>query len=164
MLKGQKNCQISVPAGLHYCTACKQIRSVSSFRVNDSAGHLRSRCASCLRTQRLAWYHTGGGRAWHKQWAVNHPATLKKAARKHRLKKVFGLDEAAFVSLLEAQGGACAICRRLPLVGAKQFNIDHDHKTNRIRGILCGYCNPALGGFQDDPDILKQAIRYLETH
>jgi len=40
--------------------------------------------------------------------------------------------------------------------------VDHDHKTGKIRGMLCDHCNTALGKFKDDINIMKQAIKYLE--
>jgi hypothetical protein len=56
----------------------------------------------------------------------------------------------------------CAIC------GASadsqrygKLHLDHDHKTGKVRGMLCGKCNTAIGQFQDDPDLLLHAITYL---
>ncbi len=40
--------------------------------------------------------------------------------------------------------------------------IDHDHKTEKIRGVLCNNCNTALGLFDDNIKIMKDAIQYLE--
>ena len=40
--------------------------------------------------------------------------------------------------------------------------IDHCHETESFRGWLCHTCNRCLGGFKDDEDILKRAIKYLE--
>lgn len=44
----------------------------------------------------------------------------------------------------------------------KDLAVDHCHKTNVIRGLLCGRCNPALGYLQDSPDLARRAALYLE--
>jgi hypothetical protein len=65
--------------------------------------------------------------------------------------------------LLEAQGGVCAICKTLP-EGKGRFgtwNVDHDHETGEIRGLLCGYCNSMLGYAKDDPETLRAGMDYL---
>ena len=51
-----------------------------------------------------------------------------------------------FDTMLNAQGSKCAICKtELILTGKGQSAIDHCHKSNRVRGILCGSCNYKLG-------------------
>jgi len=44
------------------------------------------------------------------------------------------------------------------------MHVDHDHKTGKIRGLLCKRCNVGMGYFKDDPSILKKAVRYLEEN
>jgi hypothetical protein len=67
--------------------------------------------------------------------------------------------------LVALQGGLCAICRRKPKRYRKKRNhrleVDHCHSTNKVRGLLCGKCNPMLGQCNDDPDRLLAAIAYL---
>ena len=46
----------------------------------------------------------------------------------------------------------------------KKLSIDHCHNTKKIRGLLCHYCNMALGLFKDNTDIMQKAIEYLKTH
>lgn len=58
------------------------------------------------------------------------------------------------------QRGKCKICG-IDVLDIFKARVDHDHKTGKIRGILCNNCNSGLGFFQDDPILLAQAIEYL---
>lgn len=70
--------------------------------------------------------------------------------------RVYGLLPGEALALAEKQLHRCAICkRRRPLV------IDHDHKTSKVRGLLCNNCNIALGLFEDKKSSLANAIKYL---
>jgi hypothetical protein len=66
------------------------------------------------------------------------------------------------------EGATCMACRRKhpPTKGQVLTTVcvDHDHETNKVRGLLCNSCNKALGLFKDSPNILNQAINYLGTH
>jgi hypothetical protein len=61
-------------------------------------------------------------------------------ARDKYLKKKYGITEKDYNSMLKAQKGVCAICKREPKEG-KNFSVDHDHKTKVVRGLLCFFCN-----------------------
>ena len=79
-------------------------------------------------------------------------AGKKKASdRKSHLKRKYGLTLEAFDELLASQGGGCAICGK-----PDADNVDHDHATGRVRGILCWNCNIAIGQFEDDDDRLAR--------
>ena len=58
--------------------------------------------------------------------------------------------------MLAEQDGLCAICREAPAE-----HVDHDHETERVRGLLCFNCNGALGQFRDRRDLMLRAIAYL---
>jgi hypothetical protein len=77
--------------------------------------------------------------------------------RRTKLKR-YGLTIEDYEVILQTQRGRCAICR-----GPAPTNVDHDHVTGKVRGILCQRCNIGLGIFYDDPEILKRAIEYLRT-
>ena len=70
--------------------------------------------------------------------------------------------------LANEQNHKCAICNKSPVYGRHKYPrklaIDHNHKTGKIRGLLCRYCNLALGGFKDNIKLLKKAIEYLEEY
>jgi hypothetical protein len=61
--------------------------------------------------------------------------------------------------MIEVQGGLCPICEQRPAV-----HVDHDHRSGKVREILCELCNGTLGAFRDDPVIIAKAIAYLESH
>lgn len=81
----------------------------------------------------------------------------------------FGLSVSEYKALLAAQSGRCLVCRRTEKTerstGRKQaLAIDHDHVTGQVRGLLCCKCNRAIGLLCDDPQIIRAALRYVESH
>jgi hypothetical protein len=76
----------------------------------------------------------------------------------------YGLTVQEYQDLLAAQGNRCAICQRKWGRGWNGHvpHIDHCHTTGRVRGLLCGECNTAIGRFGDDPALLRRAADYLE--
>lgn len=74
----------------------------------------------------------------------------------------YGLRQGEYDQLLNQQNGVCAICGDPPLSG-RQLEVDHDHKDNHVRGLLCSPCNRGLGAFRDDVKSLIRAAEYLEA-
>lgn len=74
----------------------------------------------------------------------------------------YGITVEQYDEMLVAQGGVCAICKTLPEAdGRTPLQVDHDHSTGRIRGLLCSPCNTAIGSLRDDPQLLAAAMEYL---
>ena len=71
---------------------------------------------------------------------------------------LYGISKADIVKLLDKQNNLCPICNSYI---EDKFYVDHDHKTGKIRGLLCNSCNGGLGLFKDTPIFLLNAIRYL---
>ena len=82
---------------------------------------------------------------------------LNTTARRYHLLTKYGIDAHEVEELHRIQGGLCAICRANP---ADQ--VDHDHATRFVRGLLCGGCNAGLGQLKEDLEIIHNAITYLE--
>ena len=82
------------------------------------------------------------------------------------LQRYFGISLVEYNEMLENQDGVCAICGKeeATKVNGKRvrLSVDHDHKTGKIRGLLCGNCNRGIGNLQDSPGLLKKAIDYLK--
>lgn len=60
------------------------------------------------------------------------------------------------------QAGKCAVCETTT-PGTKGWCLDHCHRTGKVRGMLCGPCNLALGLMRDNPERLRKAAAYLES-
>jgi hypothetical protein len=81
-------------------------------------------------------------------------------AASDRLKRKYGIALHEYDYRLKLQMGRCAICGREP--GKRRLDVDHDHKTKKVRGLLCHRCNRGLPWFSDDPGVLRSAAHYLE--
>ena len=89
-------------------------------------------------------------------WAKNNPDKVKAAYRKYK----YGITPEEFQEKVIAQENKCAICRK-DFISVPR--VDHNHKTGRVRDLLCQFCNIALS-LVEDPIRLKSAIEYLRKH
>jgi len=101
------------------------------------------------------------------KWEKNNPNRRKKwqennpdYARKNHIKKTYNLFYEDWLRIWESQDGKCAICGTL-FVKPSNAYIDHNHKINEIRGLLCMKCNFGIGNFNDNPILMRKAIIYL---
>lgn len=102
--------------------------------------------------------------------------SIKKKVREYNKKnpkaklnqhlREYGITIEDYDTMLKSQDYKCAICRcRIEDLGKYKYRplfIDHNHKTGRVRGLLCNNCNFILGHAKDDISILENAIKYLK--
>ena len=91
-----------------------------------------------------AWYKTPKG---------------KRCERDNGFRKWYGLSLVQWEEMLIEQSGRCAICG----VAMKNPHVDHDHKTGKVRDMLCSRCNRMLG-VVEDTEFLSSAGKYLLQH
>lgn len=99
-------------------------------------------------------------------WVKENPNRRKDIHLKSLLNKKYKIQREFYDDLLEKQGGKCSICGATNTV-CKRYSrlvVDHNHKTGRIRGLLCMKCNTLLGNAQDSIETLKNAIKYLQEN
>lgn len=123
------------------------------------------RCAKCGGEKHLTEFYAARNRAdglqhWCKGCCKAARRPNPQAARKANIKFHYGLTMDEHDALLEKQGGVCAICREPP--EGLWLNVDHDHSSGAVRGLLCNRCNTGLGLFQDDTRTLRAAVEYLD--
>lgn len=71
----------------------------------------------------------------------------------------YGMTDQMYGLLLDAQEGACFICGRKPSA-RRSLDVDHDHKTGLVRGLLCHICNRGLGLLRTAA-LLERAVDYM---
>lgn len=88
----------------------------------------------------------------------------KLKVRIARYKRLYGITVEQFDKMMELQGGACAICGRIPKPG-RLLHVDHDHRnSHRVRGLLCAFCNlRVLGRGREDAECHESAAVYLRS-
>lgn len=92
---------------------------------------------------------------------LKHKEKYKLSMKEYSLKRKFNLSQEDYNNLLQNQNGVCAICKQ---ICTRALAVDHDHSTNKIRGLLCNNCNRGLGHLKDSITILKEATAYLEYY
>lgn len=100
-------------------------------------------------------------REYNNNYRKKHREQFLKQQRKDSLKSKFNLTLEEYDKILIEQHNCCAICKRHISEFKKSFCVDHNHITNKVRGLLCAKCNTGLGMFDDNIDILNNAIQYL---
>jgi hypothetical protein len=95
------------------------------------------------------------------------PVEKRRRIKESQWKRTYGITGEDYDRMFEAQNGRCAICwkeeARLFQGTPRHLSVDHCHKTNIVRGLLCFACNTGLGHFADDVILLRRAIQYLQS-
>ena len=98
------------------------------------------------REQRRRWYH-------------KNKKEIAKTSRKRQL-KIYGLTEEQYDTMLAKQNSVCAVCGLPPR--EERLSVDHDHKTDQVRGRVHKYpCNIILGHLDNHSEIIEQAKQFL---
>jgi hypothetical protein len=158
------------------CTICG-----TAFPVEKIKGRLPGRCKTCRlkynAERQRQWRQANPERA-RSLYAKDNARRLadpehRRQKREREARRLYGIEPEEYRAFMAAQGGKCAICgyeslpwddtqRRSRGMKTPGLHVDHCHDSGRVRGLLCGACNTALGSFKDDSEILAKAIEYLK--
>ncbi len=140
------------------CTICRQDKPLAEFpRDRRTKDGLRCQCRVCKNSSAAGYY---------KNWTPEQRLLHRRRVTRSR----YGIEYDLVVSLFEQQEGCCKICSKqgdVPIGHEQQHDrkralqIDHNHETGEIRGLLCRECNLGLGKFRDSPQRLIRAVVYL---
>ncbi len=171
---------------MKYCKRCQKTLAEELFYTDKTKKDgLSSRCKDCVRAESRASHHNpknpSGRKKRRDTWVTRNKEKIMDYQRvyrakhrekvriynrnymriksqKHRLDK-YGIDDATFISMMERQKGSCGMCARIFGEGIAP-QIDHCHKTGKVRGLLCLNCNIRLGYFESEV-FHAQATKYL---
>ena len=121
-------------------------RAVQDNYVESAAGYSHQ-CKACDKKARSAY-------------VADNPNSTKTSDRKQHLKR-YGLTIEGYNALFAAQNGSCPGCSRHQSDIGRSLCVDHDHKTGKVRGLLCHSCNSLLGMAKDKTETLASLIKYL---
>jgi len=93
---------------------------------------------------------------YHKQYRKDNPEHTKQYLIRYK----YGLSHEEWLKMWEIQDGQCVICGK-PFQNPSDACVDHNHDTKEVRGLLCRKCNFGIGYFNDDPELMAEAIEYL---
>jgi len=149
------------------CTKCGVVKDKDDFGAEKRArdGYYRQ-CRECRykainearkrRVEKHGWdavRDLDDANAYSREWRRNNPGRVRASMIRHK----YGLSLQEVENLIASQDGKCAICRE----AQEDLQIDHCHDSGKVRGMLCGPCNRALGLFKDNPNSIKRAVEYL---
>lgn len=103
-------------------------------------------CSECKRIRMRKWYRKDPS----KKIISNMKSTRLRS---------YGLSNSEYEALIKKQNNTCAICKKKPT--RINLSVDHNHKTSQVRGLLCTKCNLLLGLANDNVEILKECLTYL---
>jgi hypothetical protein len=111
--------------------------------------------------EKTSLYRKERRRNYYLKSKINKDITIIKRDEEKSIARRYKLNIDEYRNLFEKQNNLCAICN-LPNIKNKRLCVDHCHKTGRVRGLLCHWCNTALGYLHDNPELLKKALDYLQ--
>ena len=123
-----------------------------------------STCAKCKETKPVSEFHKDRRR---KSGVFSYCKVCKTGIDRDKyqrnrttvLLKAYGITEDEYNKMYSEQNGDCKICSK----NFSRLCVDHDHKSGKVRGLLCHHCNTMLGLALDDISTLTNAINYLKS-
>lgn len=144
-----------------FCVRCETVKIKEHFPISGKS--LRSWCYSCESPEGTRWCPACRNNKPEYSFGSTGGLGYKCAdcrqeyERARTLRRHYDLTPEEYDQMLSDQNGVCAIC----FEPGYPLNVDHDHSTGDIRGLLCVPCNQGIGHFRDSTAFLLNAVSYL---
>lgn len=139
------------------CVKCSEVKTLAQFSTGNGRGFLKrdSYCRPCRRVYHQEKYDSGGEKLKEKYRKYSQ----SYETRRNVILRTYG-EHGLEIDDRRSNGDACDGCGQVYRIDLMQ--IDHDHETGEVRGLLCMGCNNALGCVKDDLKVLQGLMNYLE--
>ena len=140
------------------CQTCKQEKPKTEFgKSRNFPDGLCPRCKSCARVinKRSKEKHKEKWKARQKRYRESHPDKCRDIF----LKNKFGITLKDYQDMAKSQNGRCAICGDVT-----KLVVDHCHTSGKVRELLCGGCNTALGLIREREEVTIKMRDYIIKH
>lgn len=141
------------------CKGCGQsLLATTEYFYEQEKGKdgLNAKCKQCERKRSRKYAISDKGKKVRKEYVQSEHG--KAENRKLHLKHAYNITDKQHLQMYTDQDGCCKICKKA--MPYSEIVTDHDHKTGKVRGLLCSYCNIRLRSL-DDSDFLQAAVIYL---
>ncbi len=153
------------------CTNCANLLTMQDRQrpVRNGYPYFSGCCIICAKKRQKTWKTEKNKNLYQQLKASEDKFTRhrQRLQRNHR-KRTYGLFDEEYQVLFDAQGGLCACCGRPETTldersgFPRELAIDHDHKTNKIRCLLCWACNVSFGLLEEDPRLITLLLEFAE--
>jgi hypothetical protein len=142
------------------CLHCKKVKPLDAFAYAnrstepDRRAIICRECGPSLTPKQRETYIVAN-------WRAKNLERSRQNTFRSQLKREYGLSQEQYDSMLLERESKCDICQTI-ITEPRKLNIDHCHKTGKVRGILCRRCNNGIAQMLDNPENLRRAAEYLE--
>lgn len=138
------------------CSKCKIRKPLSEFHKGEGQFGKRSYCRDCGRKDLYKWRKKNPEK--YKAQSLKHHHSIK--GQDTYYKRMYGITKQDYDNLFRLQNGKCAVCGKNNHRN-RRLSVDHNHKTDKVRGLLCHSCNVVLGLCKESEKTLLALISYL---
>lgn len=136
-----------------------RIKNIQKIKAYRKEYYWRNRVESIAKAQKYYYDNRDTKLEYHREWYKQN----KKLVKDSYNLKVYKLTSEKYNQILKQQKNRCAVCNiKFSKLSSKLIHIDHNHKTDKVRGLLCHKCNLALGLLCEDIKIIESLLRYME--
>lgn len=131
------------------CSTCKVEKTPENYSTKGE-GLIRTDCKPCHADASKTWYHK------------NRVKALAQT-KNRRLIRLYGMTTKDYNAQFVVQKGCCYLCGTHQKDLNETLHIDHCHSTGKVRKLLCGNCNRAIGCAKEDINLLQRMIDYIKN-